>query len=146
MDEGLQTTGAQMQEAMRRLLHHHVRALSPPEEDADLTRAQAATLVQIGKDGPLSMGSLSEALTISPGSLTGVVDRLIEKGFVRRERGRTDRRRVVVRLTEEGEKAYARHRESAARFSEALMALLTPEEGKTLLRLIQKLVDGLEGA
>ena len=133
-----------IQDVMRRLVQHHIRALSLPGTDEELTRSQIATLSQIGRAGPLRMGELAEALGIAPGSLTGVVDRLIEKKLVARERDREDRRRVVVRLTDAGQKVFERFQQAAGRFSESLTALLEPEEMETLLRLMTRLVEGLE--
>ncbi|WP_433242020.1 MarR family winged helix-turn-helix transcriptional regulator [Streptosporangium sp. CA-135522] len=49
-------------------------------------------------NGPLTPGSLSRLTGFSTGAVTGVVDRLVRKGFVRRERDAADRRKVLVIL------------------------------------------------
>lgn len=46
-------------------------------------------------------GDLAKATGLSTASITGVLDRLEESGFVKRERDPQDRRRVVVRLNPE---------------------------------------------
>jgi DNA-binding Lrp family transcriptional regulator len=48
--------------------------------------------------GQLTAGELAKATGLTTASITGVVDRLEEAGFVRRERDATDRRRVVIHL------------------------------------------------
>ncbi|WP_322410051.1 MarR family transcriptional regulator [Microbacterium invictum] len=48
---------------------------------------------------PLGTLELAARLRISPGSATELVDRLEKAGHVRRERSRTDRRRVQVSVT-----------------------------------------------
>jgi DNA-binding MarR family transcriptional regulator len=48
--------------------------------------------------GELTAGELARATGLTTASITGVVDRLEEAGFVRRERDTRDRRRVVVHL------------------------------------------------
>jgi DNA-binding MarR family transcriptional regulator len=48
--------------------------------------------------GPLTAGELARATGLTTASITGVLDRLEEGGFVRRERDAHDRRRVVVHL------------------------------------------------
>src|SRR6266852_6417633 len=48
--------------------------------------------------GQMTAGQLAKATGLSTASITGVIDRLEETGFVRRERDTTDRRRVVIRL------------------------------------------------
>jgi DNA-binding MarR family transcriptional regulator len=51
--------------------------------------------------GPMTAGDLARVTGLSTASITGVIDRLEESGFVRRERDTTDRRRVVVHLVTE---------------------------------------------
>jgi DNA-binding MarR family transcriptional regulator len=48
--------------------------------------------------GQMTAGDLAKATGLTTASITGVIDRLEEAGFVRRERDPHDRRRVVVRL------------------------------------------------
>src|ERR1700684_1456860 len=48
--------------------------------------------------GQLTAGELARGTGLTTASITGVVDRLEDAGFVRRERDATDRRRVVVHL------------------------------------------------
>src|SRR5215468_6915467 len=51
--------------------------------------------------GRMTAGELARATGLTTASITGVLDRLEESGFVRRERDPHDRRRVVVRLDPE---------------------------------------------
>ena len=48
--------------------------------------------------GAMTAGELARATGLTTASITGVLDRLEEGGFVRRERDSTDRRRVIVQL------------------------------------------------
>jgi DNA-binding MarR family transcriptional regulator len=48
--------------------------------------------------GQMTAGELARETGLTTASITGVIDRLEEAGFVRRERDPRDRRRVVVRL------------------------------------------------
>src|SRR5580704_15006430 len=48
--------------------------------------------------GQLTAGELARATGLTTASITGVVDRLEEAGFVHRERDAADRRRVVIHL------------------------------------------------
>ena len=49
--------------------------------------------------GHMTAGELARATGLTTASITGVIDRLEEAGFVSRERDRHDRRRVVVTIT-----------------------------------------------
>jgi DNA-binding MarR family transcriptional regulator len=48
--------------------------------------------------GAMTAGQLAQATGLSTASITGVVDRLEQAGYARRERDADDRRRVTVRL------------------------------------------------
>jgi DNA-binding Lrp family transcriptional regulator len=51
--------------------------------------------------GQMTAGQLAKATGLTTASITGVIDRLEEAGYVRRERDTADRRRVVIRLVPE---------------------------------------------
>ncbi len=53
-------------------------------------------------DGPKSAGQLSTATGLKAAATTALIDRLTEKGFVRRVPSSDDRRKVLVEMTEEG--------------------------------------------
>jgi DNA-binding MarR family transcriptional regulator len=53
-------------------------------------------------EGPRTAGELSVATGLRPAATTALLDRLVAKGYVRREPSPTDRRKVLVAMTEEG--------------------------------------------
>ncbi len=53
-------------------------------------------------EGPRTAGELAVAAGLRPAATTTLIDRLSERGFVRRVPSPDDRRRVLVELTEEG--------------------------------------------
>lgn len=54
-------------------------------------------------DGPKSAGQLSTATGLRPAATTALIDRLAKRGLVRRTRSDTDRRTVLVEMTELGQ-------------------------------------------
>ncbi len=58
-------------------------------------------------DGPLSMTRLAEALDVSVASVTGIVDRMEQRGLVERRRGHDDRRVILVHRTAAGEAVFS---------------------------------------
>jgi DNA-binding MarR family transcriptional regulator len=52
----------------------------------------------VALDGSMTAGELARNTGLTTASITGVLDRLEEGGFVRRERDPGDRRRVIVKL------------------------------------------------
>ncbi len=67
-----------------------------------LTPARAHVLWELQHRGPLPQRALAEALRVSARNVTGLVDGLVEGGFVTREPHPTDRRATLVSLTERG--------------------------------------------
>lgn len=59
----------------------------------------------IENSGELSAGELATQAGLTPGAITGVIDRLDRAGFARRVRDPNDRRRVTVQVTPAFDKA-----------------------------------------
>ena len=54
-------------------------------------------------EGPLSASRLADATGLSAAATTAMIDRLEKKGFVRRRKHETDRRQVLVEMTDAGQ-------------------------------------------
>ncbi len=88
----------------------------------------------------LLMAELAERLGLSPSATTRLVDRLEERGWVRRESPRENRRTVNVIITADGRRAYARNnRLFTATVEEAVSAHLNEDEMSTLISLLGRL-------
>jgi DNA-binding MarR family transcriptional regulator len=55
-------------------------------------------LVLLDTAGPLAAGRIAEAMAITTGAVTGLIDRLERAGYVQRTRHETDRRQVLIEL------------------------------------------------
>jgi DNA-binding MarR family transcriptional regulator len=69
---------------------------------ADVTLTQYRSLVVLASRGPQRTTELAAELGIQPSTATRLCDRLLARGFVRRQPGETDRRVVLVVLTDAG--------------------------------------------
>src|SRR5215208_5658640 len=93
---------------LRAALTAEVRGWQVDQELFDATVAEAARLSRtdwrcldlLGTRGPLTAGQLAEAMRLTSGAITGLIDRLETAGYVRRVHDPNDRRRVIVELTE----------------------------------------------
>lgn len=65
-------------------------------------RYEALVLLHFSRRGSLPLGKMGERLQVHPTSVTNLIDRLEEKGLVRRVRHPTDRRTTLAEITEEG--------------------------------------------
>ncbi len=73
-----------------------------------LTPAQFTVLMALAAGDTMSCKALGEEACITKGTLTGIVDRLEQKGWARRTASRQDRRSSVVTLTDEGRVIFER--------------------------------------
>lgn len=71
-----------------------------------LTHAQFDIIATLGNTPGMSCKELGEKTLITKGTLTGVIDRLQQKGWVERERSIDDKRSYFVRLTADGEQLF----------------------------------------
>ncbi|MBS1893109.1 MAG: MarR family transcriptional regulator [Actinobacteria bacterium] len=70
--------------------------------DDGLTVAHVRALVALDRTEAATAGEIAEAAHLSPASVTAMLDDLERDGIVTRVRSDTDRRRVLVALTEKG--------------------------------------------
>lgn len=71
--------------------------------DHGVTGPQLICLRQLALTGSMSPGELAGAISLRPATLSGILDRLEAQGLVTRERHLDDRRRLLVRLTANGQ-------------------------------------------
>ncbi|MBI3725740.1 MarR family transcriptional regulator [bacterium] len=69
-----------------------------------ITAAQLQLLKLLEKQGDLTHSDLSDRLYLRGSTVTGIIDRLERRAFVKRRRSRSDRRLVRVGLAEAGKK------------------------------------------
>ena len=71
-------------------------------EELGLTMSQLRVLYMLQARPGAPAGAVAAQLKVRPSTATGIVDRLVRDGLVRRERDDLDRRRVRIWLTERG--------------------------------------------
>jgi len=97
------------------------------------------TIRFLGMNGPSIMREIAEYLMLAVSTMTGVVDSLVEKKLVSRERSDNDRRIVCVALTDSGKEAYCINLENHVKLSRGLLEALDDDEQETLLILLGKI-------
>lgn len=70
----------------------------------DLNLVQALSLVLIDRDGNLNQKILADRLFLTKGAITKTVNKLVDEGFVLREKSSKDKRNYVLNTTDEGRK------------------------------------------
>ena len=116
--------------AFRAALRQFVRFSEEAARDAGLTPQQHQALVAIRGhvgDEPPTVGELAEALQVKHHSAVGLVDRIVQRCFARREPSTVDNRRVHVAITPAGDDVLrsltAAHREEHRQLADVLRRL-----------------------
>lgn len=108
-------------------------------EGARLSAQELRCLRAVGRERCCIMSAIASAIRLSLSSATGLIDRLVEKKLVRRERSADDRRVVQVELTEEGRAAHEAALAGRVDYAQRLLETLEPHEQATLVALFGKL-------
>ena len=98
-----------------------------------INRTDARCLDILDQHGSMSAGDLAEASRLTTGAITAVIDRLERAGLARRVPDPTDRRRVLVELTQ---KAYAESRKLMVEPMRELYSPMAERYSEEQLRLI----------
>ncbi len=109
-------------------------------EKIGLTPPQYYLLATIGYSGRLSFSEIGAKMMVTVSNLTGIADRLEEKGFAERERDKRDRRVVYVQLTSKGSKLYKVAISAFEKSVAGVFSLLEPAEQRQLYALLRKLL------
>jgi DNA-binding MarR family transcriptional regulator len=94
----------------------------------DVTMPQLKIMFILFINGVMRMSDLAADLQVTLATATGLVDRLVERGMVVRESQADDRRVVLSRLSDKGQKAVSGIWESARKNTRKL--LLTVDTGQ----------------
>jgi DNA-binding MarR family transcriptional regulator len=110
----------------------------------DISMAQIHVVSTVFQQGPLSVGALAEALGVSAPSVTGIVDRLAERGLVERVRAEDDRRTVRVSLSAQGQAMAQRMHGVKVSELHDVLAELSDAELSDLVRLVARLQEAVD--
>lgn len=101
------------------------------------------TLIKILADNDgQSMGALAESLGVKPPTVTKMVSRMADQGFLRRQNSDYDSRQSHVYLTESGLALLGEIEESWRRASRIAFSKLTDKDEKRLRKILGKVLAG----
>lgn len=104
-----------------------------------LTKQELLALDVLGVRGPSRMGAIAEHLGVGQSAVTPLVDRLQERGAVRRRRSEEDRRVWLVELTGEGQELFEAEGAAYERVAAAMLAPLDASEREALVGLLRRI-------
>lgn len=123
---------------LRRVTQRHLVIFS--ETIPSITTTQFAVLARLAQMGPLSQNLLGRETAMDAATIKGVVDRLAKQGLLTTAADPSDRRRLTVALTDQGQALFTTTREAAIAVSTQTLGPLSQSERATLLALLGRLV------
>lgn len=115
------------------------RRYKPLLDDLDLTYTQYIVMMVLWEERQVNEKYLCEALCLKSNTLTPLLKKLEDKGYIKKVRAKEDERNLVITLTDIGdnlkEKALCVPESIAKEFS------LTAEEAAFLYRILYKILD-----
>ncbi|MFF8607461.1 MarR family winged helix-turn-helix transcriptional regulator [Streptomyces sp. NPDC015346] len=130
---------------MKKLSVHLRRVREQSLLDFDLERHEFDTLHKLaGRGGSAAPSELAQDLDLAPASVTGRLDALEKRGFVRRTPSTTDRRRVVVELTASGRETWLGAMDVLGHEEERLLGVLDKDERVLLNDMLRRVMTAAE--
>jgi DNA-binding MarR family transcriptional regulator len=129
------------------LVHHFLieQHNSNPENcPSNMNKQEMRVIETLGKKGPCIMSELAEYIMLAVSTLTGIIDTMVEKKFVVRERSDADRRIVRVNLTQSGMDIHKAHEENHMKMSFGILNSLDGDEQDVLLALFRKITQKIK--
>lgn len=129
---------AQLRPSLLRL----TRIVRNQRVDMSVTLTQLSAMGTLKKHGPMSAGELATCERVQPPSMTKVLASLEERGLVRRDTHPSDRRQVIVAITDEGLALLDSERRSRDAWLSQRPSGLSAEE-RALIRKVIPVLDKL---
>ncbi len=115
------------------------RKYKPLLDELDLTYTQYIVMMVLWEEKQVNEKLLCEALCLKSNTVTPLLKKLEDKGYIRKEKDKADERNLVITLTRSGEKL----QDEALCVPEAISKEfhLTPDEAAALYTVLYKLLD-----
>jgi len=127
-------------------IHEHLRR---QVEAHGLTLTEFGVLEALLHKGPLTHGDIGDRVLLASSSMTYVIDKLEERGLLRRRQSEEDRREKIVELTPAGREKIERAFPEHAALIDELMADLSLEERReaaSILRRVERFASEREAS
>ena len=130
-------------EQLGRLVRQLTRTTGGADDGLPMTATQRIALIELGERGPVRLNDLATHMGTSAPTASRAVDVLVELGLVARIPDPTDRRAVRIELTGAGRSRVAERKARAADGFGPAVAVLSREDRRTLLHLLERMTDAL---
>lgn len=114
----------------------------------NLTRSQMDVLILLKinekKNIETNQKDIEKALSLKNPTVTGILDRLEDKGYIKRNVSSKDKRLKQITLTDTSNEILLKSRNHAKKIEEKILSSLTSEEKEELLQLLDKIKNNIK--
>jgi DNA-binding MarR family transcriptional regulator len=123
------------------ILGKMIQGFQSSQTEMNLNQTQRRTLLILYDKGETTMTALHEAIGLEKGSLTTVIDQLIEKALVERKRDEKDRRKVYISVTPMGREKVGILRMEIASYIKNNLERLPSKDLERFYQAVEALTD-----
>ena len=136
LGEGFYTLEDQVGFLLRRANQRHSAIFQNCFGGSGLTALQFSALVKIRDEGRVSQNQLGRLTHMDPATIMGVISRLTKRGLIRKGSDNNDKRKTVIMLTADAMTLIESLEGTAHQVTAETLEPLSPNEQKTLMRLL----------
>lgn len=126
----------------------NIKKIFYPEQwidlDLSLSKSEILAMLVMGQYGEMTMSQIAEDIHVSMSTATGIIDRLVKKKYLKRERSESDRRVIVLQFTEQGKDFIENLKGTIFSYIKRIDAVLTEEEKNVIFHVFQKVVKAID--
>jgi len=109
----------------------------------DLSKREFSTVAFIGKEQPVIMRDIAEYLNVPVSTTTGVIDKLVDSGYLKRFHSKKDRRIIEVELSKNGKHTFELLESILFEMCSKMLGDLHGNEPDQLISLLEKVSSNL---
>lgn len=131
---------------LRRILRATQLGARTLARESGMTTSQLVVLQILKSQGEMTARQIAQSMNLTQATVTSLLDRLQDRGWITRRRGEQDRRRVHVRLSPEGERQLERTPQSLQERFVGQFSALQSWEQTAILATLQRVAHLLDAA
>ncbi len=111
---------------------------------AKITLSQFMVMDILHRHTESRMTDLARFINVTTAAVTGIIDRLVRDGYVKRQSDSRDRRIIKVSLTAEGNSVVQKMIERRKQVTRKIFGIITEEEREAYLKILEHVRDHLK--
>ncbi|WP_167568837.1 MarR family winged helix-turn-helix transcriptional regulator [Brevibacillus migulae] len=138
--EDLQRYAIRIRKAMNKT-RREINNVLQTQTHFELKQPQLHLLTYISEHEPCKITDLAKKFEVNPSTISTMINKFVQDGFVIREYSKDDRRNVFVTVTDQGKHVLSRELENYNKVVGQYLSRLNKTELETLLNILEKMAE-----